>query len=216
MDIEYIGQVNAQKLRMKKDEKFLTGSGLYSEYATVNTIDAANTQPALWCLSSWANGSMGILPWQTIGTEKSWTEADHTALMYPHPAGPFPSLRLKSILRGQQDVEYLELFSQAFGISHKDLSTWLRKQLNLESQTVQSYGGDAGTPIFRINDSQSLWELRYFIGYRLSGRAPEYKRALKMFESRDIDIQQLPDIGYSRFSLGTAAVKPDVDVFKPD
>jgi hypothetical protein len=216
MDIEYIGQINAQKLRMKKDEKFSIGSGLYSEYATVNTIDSANTQPALWCLSSWANGSMGILPWQTIGTERSWTTADQTALMYPHPEGPFPSLRLKSILRGQQDVEYLELFHQTFGIPRQELSNWLKKQLNLEFQTAQSYGEDAGTPIFKVNDSQTLWELRYFIGSQLSSRATEYQKALKRFERQNIDFQQLPDIGYSCFSLGTTAIKPDVDDFRSD
>ena len=70
-------------------------------------------------------GTDGVIPWQTVGTADSWKQADELALFYPHPAKtspavrrqasrslPIPSIRLKSYRRGQQDVEYLTLWSQ--------------------------------------------------------------------------------------------------------
>lgn len=62
-----------------------------------------------WCLESFALGADGVIPWQTIGTDASWTRADPLALLYPGgPAGiegPVASVRLKALRRGQQMVE---------------------------------------------------------------------------------------------------------------
>ena len=75
MDIEYLGGNNTQKTRMKHDEQRLFGESYFAEYGSANKIDEPNTQPALWCLSAWAKGAFGVLPWQTIGSNKSWIKA---------------------------------------------------------------------------------------------------------------------------------------------
>ena len=44
---------------------------------------------------------MGVLPWQTIGKQKSWVKADQTSLFYPSSQGPRPSIRLKAFRHWQ-------------------------------------------------------------------------------------------------------------------
>ena len=98
------------------------------EYGSTNAVEGSNVQPAAWCLDAWSLGADGVIPWQTVGNSDSWKQADELALFYPHPAQdgpgrsgpgeqptPIPSIRLKSYRRGQQDVEYLTLWSQLHG-----------------------------------------------------------------------------------------------------
>ena len=118
MDIEYIGGNNDQKVRMKRDERSLWGLPYFAEYGTANRIETANTQPAFWCLSAWSKGAIGVLPWQTLGSGRSWINGEATSLFYPDSnTGPVPSVRLKSFTRGQQLVEYLTMFCNVTGAS---------------------------------------------------------------------------------------------------
>ncbi len=216
MDMEYIGQINSQKIRMKKDEQDLFDSAIYSEYGTLNKINTANTQAALWCLSAWSNGSTGILPWQSIGTRNSWEIADQTALIYPHKNGPLPSLRLKALLRGQQDVEYLEMFCKTFEKPQWVVASWLKKQLNFELKTIKSYYGDAGTPVFLMNDAGLIWKLRHYLGKMISSKSPDYQRKLKNMKKINTSIKRIPQIGYSKVSPKNETIKPKCDNFKFD
>jgi len=145
MDIEYIGGNTAQKTRMKHDEQILQGNTYFAEYGTANKIEEANTQPVLWCLSAWAKGCTGVLPWQTIGGDNCWKTAEQTALFYPGSDGPKPSVRLKAFTRGQQDTEYLTLFCDVFGIPKYAAADWLRRSISLDSDVSKSYENDAGT-----------------------------------------------------------------------
>ncbi|BCO07689.1 hypothetical protein GF1_00650 [Desulfolithobacter dissulfuricans] len=111
-DMEYLGGNTPQKIRMKENDALLA-EGYFAEYGNVNRINAENTLPVLWCLAAWSRGAIGVLPWQTVGTSRSWLLADQNALFYPTENGPVPSLRLKAFTRGQQDVEYLVLYSFA-------------------------------------------------------------------------------------------------------
>ena len=68
-DVAYFGGNDDQKTRMKHDQQILHGDTYFAEYGTANKIEASNIQPLLWCLSAWAKGAMGVLPWQTIGSK---------------------------------------------------------------------------------------------------------------------------------------------------
>jgi len=215
MDVEYFGGNNTQKTRMKHDEQILWGKSYFSEYGTANKIEAPNTQPVLWCLSAWSKGAMGVLPWQTIGSNKSWKTADQTALFYPHPNGPKPSVRLKAFTRGQQDVEYLTLLCDVFKVSKYAAAGWLNTLVDLKGNVHQSYHGDAGTVRFNKASAADLWTSRYRIGKMLSEKGPKYKRSFVDWETPRWNIKKLPDIGYVQVAPEVESYKPDCDTFKP-
>ena len=90
------------------------------EYGGTNPVEGSNVQPVGWCLDAWSLGADGVLPWQTVGNGESWSKADELALFYPaarrtERRGRVPSVRLKAYRRGQQDVEYLTLWSRQRG-----------------------------------------------------------------------------------------------------
>jgi len=119
-----------------------------------------------WCLDAWSLGVDGVLPWQTIGTARSWQQADELSLFYPLPdagrgtgrmtrttspqgaePGVVPSIRLKAYRRGQQDVEYLTIWSRQCGLPRGTVGRQVRAALHLSgSRQATETGGaeDAG------------------------------------------------------------------------
>jgi hypothetical protein len=215
MDVTYIGGNNPQKMRMHRDEQILFGKSYFAEYGSANPIEAPNLQPVLWCLSAWSKGAMGVLPWQTIGSKDCWKKGEQTALFYPHPTGPKPSLRLKAFRHGQQMVEYLTLLQTELGIERWVMADWLKKQLNLTGSVEKRSEQDAGTIIFKDATIAELWRLRYRIGSFLSQKSPPYKRALVQWESPKWEPERLPDIGYVSDAPGVESQKPDCESFRP-
>ncbi len=210
MDIEYLGGNNLQKTRMKRDEQFLHGKSYFAEYGTVNKIEFSNYQPVLWCLSAWTNGAMGVLPWQTIGKQKSWIKADQTSLFYPSSQGPRPSIRLKAFRRGQQYAEYLSLLTDVTGGNRERIAGWLRHEFDLRSQLTKISASDAGTIQFTHSSPQLLWKLRNMLGEKLSIIAPLYKRSLVTWKISSFDSSSLPAIGYTTAALPTSVLRPIV------
>ena len=160
------------------------------EYGSSNPIAESNVQPAAWCLDAWTLGADGVLPWQTIGDAKSWTSADPLALFYPATADsdgkPAPSLRLKSYRRGQQDVEYLVLWTQLTGQPRWAVGEAVRQALVLAGQrsAAEPAAGaeDAGRIQYAKLLPSDLWRLRMAIGEDLSKRRPSAKRRLVEFK----------------------------------
>ena len=215
MDIEYIGGKNAQKTRMKHDEQILWGKSYFSEYGTANPIETSNIQPTAWCLSAWSKDAMGVLPRQTIGNESSWKIADQTSLFYPHAEGPKPSVRLKAFTRGQQDVEYLMLFSNVFQKPHYAVAEWLNTIVNLEGIVYKSCSADAGAVKFDTITPMDLWRIRCRLGEILSQEAPKYKRSIVDRGIPLRNMKKLSDIGYVIPSPEVQRYLPDCDTFSP-
>jgi hypothetical protein len=215
MDVEYIGGNTAQKTRMKRDEDILHGKSYFAEYGTANRIEDPNTQPVLWCLSAWSKGAMGVLPWQTIGTKRSWERAEQTALFYPTPQGPLPSVRLKAFRRGQQDVEYLQLLCDVLKVPRHAVADWLKGQIELKEQYYKTSQQDAGTAVYGDISAMQLWELRYRIGKFLSAKAPPYRRSLVDWKQPQWDPARLPDVGYVEPAPPVDSLVPDCDRFRP-
>ena len=215
MDIEYIGDNDVQKMRMKRDERILRGSGFFAEYGTANRVEDANTQSVIWCLSAWSKGALAVLPWQTIGTRNSWKTADQTALFYPDPGGPKPSVRLKAFSRGQQDIEYLTLLGDVLKMPRIVIGDWLKGTLGLEEKVQKTSSGDAGTAVFRGTDVVDLWNLRCRIGKALSDQGPAYRRALVHWERKTWDEKKLPHLGYASVAPSIPPYRPVCERFKP-
>ncbi|MGH7134967.1 MAG: hypothetical protein ACREHD_04460, partial [Pirellulales bacterium] len=151
-------------------------------------IDQSNVQPAAWCIDAWSLGVDGVLPWQTIGNDQSWEKADTLALFYPgKPAGyeqPIASLRLKAFCRGQQDVEYLTLFSQLKQLPRWQMGQEVREWLGLVGQRKASgitAAEDAGVIHYGDIKPEDLWALRMALGEALSAAHPPAKRRLVEF-----------------------------------
>ncbi len=215
MDIEYIGSNNLQKTRMKNEEKQLWGNSHFSEYGTANDVTSSNVQPAAWCISAWANGAMGVMPWQTIGNNESWTTADQTSLFYPHSTGPMVSIRLKAFTRGQQDVEYLNMYSPLYGIPRYKISNWLNQELNVKKSILKIDDADAGTVLYDQIYPSSLWRVRNQIGQLISDKAPAYERALIIHNTQPWSSKNISPLGHALPSPEVKPLIPDCDTFLP-
>ena len=117
LDDHVVGSAMRNYPRLVFDRKRTLGE-IVLEYGSTNPVEGSNLQPVAWCLDAWSLGADGVIPWQTVGNAESWNQADELSLFYPGTvagsrAGPIPSIRLKAYRRGQQDVEYLTLWSQS-------------------------------------------------------------------------------------------------------
>jgi hypothetical protein len=183
LDYNVVGGAMRHYHRLVFDRKAANGE-IVIEYGGSNAIEDSNMQAVGWSLDSWSLGSDGVLPWQTIGNGDSWRSADPLALFYPDrnngAAEPIPSIRLKAYRRGQQDVEYLTLLSQAQNEPRWAVGQRVREALHLNGQRKDTgYAGeDAGVIHFAQLKPQDVWALRVRLGEVLSDAAPAPKRRL--------------------------------------
>ena len=208
MDVEYTGGNTAQKVRMKQDEWRLWEPSHYFEYGSANKLEQANTQPVLWSLSAWSNGAIGVLPWQTIGNEKSWETADQNALFYPQKSGPVPSVRLKAFTYGQQLVEYLTIFMKAYDLPRQVVADWIKSRLPIDGHVHKTSDQDAGTMAANHITPADLHALRLQLGAMISAKSPPYRRSWVDFTERTPVKRRAPFLGYVHPA-------PDVESMKP-
>jgi hypothetical protein len=163
------------------EKKHMNGQMVFV-YGTTNPVDQPNTQPAAWCVDSWARGLDGVLPWQTIGNDESWIRGDPLSLFYPGaPLGqtaPVASIRLKAYRRGQQDTEYFTLLQQSLDLPRWVIGDLILQELGLVPQFSQGSPEDAGGIGFEDLSPFDLWRLRVRTGQMLSQIAPPYQRRL--------------------------------------
>ncbi len=207
LDYHVVGSAMRDYPRLVFERKRTQGE-IVLEYGSTNPVEASNVQPAAWCLDVWSQGADGIIPWQTVGTTDSWKQADELALFYPHPGRdqpgaprssksllPVPSIRLKSYRRGQQDVEYLTLWSQLHDQPRWAAGDAMRAALKLAG-TRQGSGFTGGEDAGRIDYGklrpQNLWALRTAIGEALSQAHPAPKNKLVDFRTPRRDPDHLP------------------------
>ena len=184
LDYNVVGGAFRPYRRMVLDRKAAQGQ-VVVEYGSANAIEASNLQAVAWSLDSWSLGSDGVLPWQTVGNAESWMKADTLSLFYPgrggSERGPIPSIRLKAFRRGQQDVEYLTLLSQATGQPRWSVGEQARASLSLSGERKGSGLAaveDAGVIQYERMTPLALWTFRTKLGLALSNLHPEPKRTL--------------------------------------
>lgn len=166
--------------RVVMDRKAEQG-GLVVEYGTANALDEPNIQPVAWSLDTWSLGGDGVLPWQTVGNDKSWRSADPLSLFYPardgKPGAPVPSIRLKAFRRGQQDVEYLTMLATQRQAPRWAVGGPVREALRLDARRAGA-GEDAGVLSYDKVRADDLWRLRAGVGAALSAAHPKASRRL--------------------------------------
>jgi hypothetical protein len=195
LDYHVVGSAMRFYPRLVFDRKQSLGE-IVVEYGGTNPVQDSNLQPVGWCLDAWSRGADGVLPWQTIGNAESWRRADELALFYPLPGGDFggqrrsgvregmpgaepgvvPSIRLKAYRRGQQDIEYLQLWARVRGLPRWALGEQVRETLQLSGSRQATESSPAAEDAGRIDYSrlrpQDLWALRIRIGHALSQAHP--------------------------------------------
>ena len=205
LDYHVVGSAMRAYPRLVYERKRIFGE-IVLEYGSTNPIEGSNVQPAGWCIDAWSMGTDGIIPWQTVGTADSWKRADELALFYPYrtqigqdrsikseSGRPIPSIRLKAYRRGQQDVEYLTLWSQLRGEPRWAVGKQVRGALKLAGTRQASGligGEDAGRIDYTRLRPRDLWGLRAAIAQDLSSARPAARNKLVDFRTprRDADL----------------------------
>lgn len=182
LDYNVVGGAVRTYRRMVMDRKRAHGE-VVVEYGSTNAVEDSNLQPVGWSIDSWALGTDGVLPWQTVGTARSWSEADALALFYPgrrEGEPPAPSVRLKAYRRGQQDVEYLTLLGLVSGEPRWAVGQRVREALRLAGRRrdTGAAGEDAGVVDYGRLRPQDVWSLRVRVGAALSASRPEPRSRL--------------------------------------
>ncbi len=209
-----MGGASPQKIRQKHDEVRQWHDNYFGNYGSANQVDEPNTQPAAWTLLTWAQGGTGILPWQTMATEKDWLNGSKTGLFYSHDSGVKASIRLKSFTRGQQDIEYLTWYKDVYKADHFALANALHAAVDLNATIHKTSETDAGKIRFAQADPESLWKLRVAVAAAVSQKKPAFKEALVDWSLPKSDMQNLPDIGHTHMAPQVTPQGPVIDTFK--
>lgn len=135
------------------------GRGRYRavwSYGTTPGPDAALTEVWRWLVAAYAAGCDGMVPWQTIGRQDSWTGCEATSVLYPSrpgmsPEGPVASLRLKALREAQQDIELVRLLCAAEGRDPQDGSTRRERLAKATDRGMAQVGNLAGAPAVTVD-----------------------------------------------------------------
>lgn len=210
LDMEVMGGTTPQKVRMKQDEQRLWAPAYFTEYGSANDPKDPNLQPVVWSLLAWSRGSVGILPWQTIGTKGAWDKGEATCVFYPREGGPVASVRLKAFTRGQQDIEYLTLLADVSGAPLFAVADGMQRIVDLSSNVHKTSETDAGTIRFDKADASALWKLRTRVGAMVSAKKPAFKRVVRPMPNVPRDMNALPDLGYVTVAPPVPAAVPEM------
>ncbi|HOW71098.1 MAG TPA: DUF4091 domain-containing protein [Phycisphaerae bacterium] len=209
MDVDYFGGSSEQKARQKHDEQNLSVPTYFCEYGGANDPGTSNIAPVTWCILAWSRGAIGVLPWDTMGKQDSWSRGEPTCLFYPAQGGPVASIRLKAFCRGQEDVEYLTLLGSVYNAPPYAVAAGLEQTIGLSGRVIKRSEEDAGIIRFDKVNPTSLWQMRYRVGKMVSAKKPEYKRALVNHASPAIDLSKLPDIGHVKVAPKVEPARPE-------
>jgi len=176
LDVNVVGGRAFEKYHRRVTRRQQQHGEIVQPYGSSNAIEASNLQPLGWCLYSWCRGGDGVIPWQTIGREQSWREADRLSLFYPGgPAGqdaPVPSIRLKAYRDGQQLTEMLHLYCSVTGEPRWSVGQQVLELLGLRAahKGTGAAGEDAGVVRFDQLTPNQVTDLRLRLGHFLDAR----------------------------------------------
>lgn len=205
MNVNVCGGAYRRYRRLVLDRQERSG-GVSYVYGSSNRVGEANTQPAAWCVDTWMLGGDGVVPWQTLHRSadargyEAWNGADDQSLFYPGaPAGvrgPVPSVRLKSYLRGQQDVEYLSMLSRSAGLPRWVVADAAGRALPIRGVFAQRFAEDAGATDYGSLRPEMLWDLRLRAGSALDTLGSVQSLSLVERASLAHDGPTVADVGY--------------------
>lgn len=131
----------------RRDRRF--GEELWS-YGS-SRLDSSAVLLRAWALKAFALGCDGIMPWNSIAREGAMTRAqasNNVSIIYPPSAEPrttvpSPSIRLKMLRRGVQDVELLINVMQKHKLNRFALEDVLKQVLGRRSEVALDAAGVA-------------------------------------------------------------------------
>ncbi len=157
------GQLHSQRYLMRYRQGRLDET--YWNYAMPSSFGASNIDWAAWPIQSYCWGATGTLPWQTIGNDGSFTQAQETALMYPGTKrgldGPIASIRMKAWRDGLQDAELLHMLAAKMNWTPLQLRYFVGKVADLDgAEDGFNPKADAGIVTFKGLSAKKLMLLR--------------------------------------------------------
>jgi hypothetical protein len=142
-------------------------------YGSPNRIICSNFNSRLWCWETWLLHGDGVMPWNFTGKSnyQAWEKPDNDCLIYPGaPRGltePVASMRLKALRRGAQDMEYLYLLEEKYGVDRGSLVEALQKMLFLKGRQELRSEEALEEMQFENLRPEDLEKIRIFIGEML-------------------------------------------------
>ena len=121
---------------------------------------------------------------------------------------------MKSFSRGQQDIEYLTWYKEAYGVDHFALANTLNEAVILKATIHKTNETDAGKIKFAQASPQAMWKFRIALGEAISKKKPAFKQALVEWKMPAVDLKNLPDIGHTHIAPKVTPKGPVIDSFK--
>jgi len=133
-------------------------------YGSFNRLEESNLTAAAWPLKAWLNNGSGLLPWQTIGSDRNFESFASTAVLYPGKRfdimGPLASLRLKAARQGTEYAVLLQLLADRNGWNREQAALAVAGQVDLGGRTITGFFDDAGQVSFEDLSPEDLAGLR--------------------------------------------------------
>jgi hypothetical protein len=126
-------------------------------YGSCNFQDRANHNSTAWVLKTYAAGSDGVVPWQSLGSDEAFDKGDFVGPNGTTPNGnmlivdgskrfgvnAIASFRVQAFRSGAQIVELLRLLEQKRGWSRTHSAALVSQLIPLGAQFKQSFADDA-------------------------------------------------------------------------
>ncbi|MBN2289890.1 MAG: DUF4091 domain-containing protein [Candidatus Glassbacteria bacterium] len=133
-------------------------------YGSFNRLEESNLTATAWPVKVWLNNGSGLLPWQTIGSDRNFDSFSATAVLYPGRRfgieGPVASLRLKAARQGIEDAVLLEMLAERHGWKREQAALAVAGRVDLGGRTITGFFDDAGEVAFDDLSPEDLAALR--------------------------------------------------------
>jgi len=133
-------------------------------YGSFNNLEVTNLTATAWPLKVYLNGGDGLLPWQTIASDKNYENFQNTAVFYPGVRfgirGPVASLRLKALRQGTADATLLHMLAEREGWTLEQAAMAVSSRVDLGGETISEFFDDAGRVSFGTLRPEQLAALR--------------------------------------------------------
>ncbi|HEY7116656.1 MAG TPA: hypothetical protein VH475_08720 [Tepidisphaeraceae bacterium] len=137
-------------------------------YGSCNPDTESNLVTIAWEISAYLDGAGGVVPWQTLGSEKALDDDDAgafggNALLVPATRFNQPvvaDLRLKALRDGEQIVEYLNVLAQRRHLNREQLRAMVGTILPLGARSKNPNAPTADTDRFVAPKEWQLTALR--------------------------------------------------------
>lgn len=158
---------------MMRDHKRRMPTKLWA-YGGCNPQDQNSHQTTAWCLKAYVHDADGILPWQTIGGDKSFDVGDYVGANGGMDNGnmlvvdgskrfgvnAIGSYRLQAMRSGAQICELLRLLEQKHGWSRAHSAALVSQLIPLRSEFKQAFSDDAAAITFGDLNAESFVRLK--------------------------------------------------------